>query len=1168
MSRLTETIDSIVESVEDFVDIVIDAVGDVIEGVADAFLDLFGLDDLLEDYEGILATKRGNVASLPVVYGNRTIGGNWIHMVETGADNKYLWLVYALADADSPINAITNIYLDDILYTDAKYSGHVSVETTVGGHTTQPFTALQAAASTWTADHRLLGVAAVALKLTWNQDIYRGLPKLGFELQGSEVLDISVLPTETRIYSINPAEVLFDYLTNPIYGKGLSIVDGVDLDIQSFLDAKTYCNDSITSYSGGPSHTRMECHLVLPSGRQLMQNIKAILKSCRGTLPYINGKFYLVIERHYTPADYGLTNYFDFNIDNIIGRWGFKSGDVSTRYNRVKATFPNEAIGHKSDFVVVESAAFRAADGRLLERTVSLPSTTNVYRAIDTASIILRKSRQQISVSFTALPEALKVRAGTIVTVTHPTPGWTLKQFRVSKIRLLKTGNCAVTLTEHEETIYDLSVPNEVVTPPDTNLPDPSFVPDITGLTPTSDETVLKIEEDGTLVARLHLTWDIPSNVFVNGYDVEIKLSSDSLWLPAGSPNSIGSNEIYIPNLTEGGIYDYRVRAHNSGGFNGAWNTATNYTIIGKTSDPNDVTSLSHTIAKQGVTLTWPANSDLDIFDYEIRTGGADWASASFVAFIAATELSVGVLSTGTTVYRVKARDTGKRASANAVTTSVIVSNPAAPVVSSEIKDKAVVLTWTVPTGTFAIAGYNISYTHPVNGLVSLGRADANTLTFEVDWGGSATFHVSAIDLAGNTGAEGDEVVVISSPVAGIVSANVIDNNVLLNWPEMANTLPIEKYELRKGATYGASTFIAFQTGTYAFQFETAAADYTYWVTGVDTAGNFGVNNSVTASVSAPPDYVLLSDQNIDLTTGVYTNVFANQNNWLNFGVNLTETWADHFNVNNSFAHIQDQIDAGYPHYIQPTFHYSDTVTDITSKQCTVTSTTGLSTGFKVRLAGLAVTAEEGIYNVASVDDATHFTVTEAITNEASAAIPVKAGSKYETLAIDYGTILSNLSITANVTGAVLDGNPGVFVKISISDDDISYTDFAYSQNKVFAESFRYVKIAIEVTGDSGDDLYEVSLLNVVVDVKELTESGTVDVTSATLGAPVTFLKTWIDVTSINVSPVIPGAGSSDDYNAIADFTDIPNPTGMEVRLFKSGTQQSSGKVGWIIRGH
>ncbi len=679
MSRLTETLDSVVEFGEDLVDIVIDAVGDVIEGVADAFLDLFGLDDLLEDYEGILATKRGNVASLPVVYGNRTIGGNWIHMVETGADNKFLWLVYALADADSPINAITNIYLDDIPYTDAKYSGHASVETTVGGHTTQPFTALQAAASTWTANHRLLRVAAVAVKLTWNADVYRGLPKLGFELQGSKILNISVLPTETRIYSTNPAEVLFDYLTNPIYGKGLSIVDGVDLDLQSFLDAKSYCNDSITSYSGGPSHTRMDCHLVLPSGRQLMQNIKAILKSCRGTLPYINGVFYLVIERHYTPADYGLTNYFDFNIDNIIGRWGFKSGDVSTRYNRVKASFPNEAIGHKSDFVVVESATFRAADGRLLERTISLPSTTNVYRAIDTASIILRKSRQQISVSFTALPEALKVRAGTIVTVTHPTPGWTLKQFRVSKIRLLKTGNCAVTLTEHEESIYDLSVPNEVVTPPDTDLPDPSFVPVITNLVPTSDETVLKIEEDGTLVTRLYLTWDIPTNIFVNGYDVEIKLSSDSLWLPAGSPNSIGSNEIYIPNLTDGGIYDYRVRAHNSGGFNGAWNTATDYTVIGKTSKPSDVTGFIALQRDGTVVFRWNQVLDKDLAGYDIRyapQGVTLWEDASTLTEATrGTNVTSADVSPGNWTFFIKAIDTSKNESVNAGTSDILVSN-------------------------------------------------------------------------------------------------------------------------------------------------------------------------------------------------------------------------------------------------------------------------------------------------------------------------------------------------------------------------------------------------------------------------------------------------------------------------------------------------------------
>ena len=44
--------------------------------------------------------------------------------------------------------------------------------------------------------------------------------------------------------------------------------------------------------------------------------------------------------------------------------------------------------------------------------------------------------------------------------------------------------------------------------------------------------------------------------------------------------------------------------------------------------------------------------------------------------------------------------------------------------------------------------------------------------------------------------------------------------------------------------------------------------------------------------------------------------------------VHTTETWTEHFNVNNSFADIQAQITAGYPYYIEPsqaTGNYTET---------------------------------------------------------------------------------------------------------------------------------------------------------------------------------------------------------------------------------------------------
>ena len=89
--------------------------------------------------------------------------------------------------------------------------------------------------------------------------------------------------------------------------------------------------------------------------------------------------------------------------------------------------------------------------------------------------------------------------------------------------------------------------------------------------------------------------------------------------------------------------------------------------------------------------------------------------------------------------------DTGKRLSDNAASTVVNITGPVAPLVSHTIVDDDVVLTWVKPSSSFTVVAYSLSYTHPIDGLKQLGTVDTTTLRFQVDCGGSATFHVSAI---------------------------------------------------------------------------------------------------------------------------------------------------------------------------------------------------------------------------------------------------------------------------------------------------------------------------------------------------------------------------------------------------------------------------------------
>jgi hypothetical protein len=165
----------------------------------------------------------------------------------------------------------------------------------------------------------------------------------------------------------------------------------------------------------------------------------------------------------------------------------------------------------------------------------------------------------------------------------------------------------------------------------------------------------------------------------------------------------------------------------------------------------------------------------------------------------------------------------------------------------------------------------------------------------------------------------GDEAavdVVISAPTQPSITQQVVDNNVLLRWGDCTTTLPIVAYELRRGATYSGATVIGTKQGGFTSVFETAGGTYTYWLAGIDTAGNYGTPGSVTVTVNQPPDYVLKLDQKSTFS-GTKTNALLDTNGDLLLGVNLTETYQDHF-TSRSWTTPQAQITAGYDRWIMP----------------------------------------------------------------------------------------------------------------------------------------------------------------------------------------------------------------------------------------------------------
>jgi len=250
-------------------------VGGVIAmGVNSIASSLFGFNEPPKNSAGnsVNLNTTGAVNAIPVIYGLRRVGGTRL-FIDTGregdhSDNKYLNLVFAMAEGQvagitwiyinsepaaiyDPTSAYTGSYASELGAPDtagfryrSKFNGKLTVRWRDGSDTQDSISYLQLAVGTdkWSTNHKCSGVAILYVQLVYNTELYNGLPQITADIKGKKVTD-TWDGTWTATDYDNPAWVLFDYLTNTRYGKGL---DKAMLDKDSFIATKNYCNELVT----------------------------------------------------------------------------------------------------------------------------------------------------------------------------------------------------------------------------------------------------------------------------------------------------------------------------------------------------------------------------------------------------------------------------------------------------------------------------------------------------------------------------------------------------------------------------------------------------------------------------------------------------------------------------------------------------------------------------------------------------------------------------------------------------------------------------------------------------------------------------------------------------------------------------------------------------------
>ena len=728
-------IDDIIDIIDDIVDGITDIINDVISWLV-PMPDIPDFGTLRPDQnaKGILVNKFSSNAHIPIIYGTRKVGGNVVYLQTRSSsratqNNEILQMVVVLSEGE--ISAIDALYVndkrvvltgslddnvsrfadstDENFYDSENDDTLITVEAHFGTDTQTSSSILGNFNTDWTDNHKLSGLAYLAIEFSWNADKFGGIPNVQALVKGRKVynpnLDGTVTggsgshrkdDSSTWAYSDNPILQLLDYLRNDRFGMGITDTY-FDSNFADWQTATDVCDTQITpvesanlpitldtfgtgyrfsSESAVTANTidLMNSHTVVDTAKKAIDNVKDFVRGSRSYLNFSGGKYNILVE---TTGSASIT----LTEDNILGGINVISKNKNSRYNRVIVNFISPEKNYQSDsaqFPPVDETLVDTADqhatllaedgGILLEGRFDFSMFTSKFQAQEMAEIILRRSRSSLNVTLKADATALDLSIGDIVNITHATPAFSAKPFRVQGMTLNADHSVGLTLSEHQDSYYTFGTQDPVPEIVDTTLPSPFIV---TTPTVTAVDELRARNEEAIAVLLVNVTVD---DLFVTDFEVQAKKSTDSAFINLGRGSS---SQFELVNVEDNVIYDIRARSVTS--VSRSSFVSIQHQVVGKTEPPEDVTNFSVNIIGTEAHLSWTPVSDLDLSHYRIRhcreTSGGTYANSVDLADKVSRPANTVIVPAMTGTYFIKAVDKVGNPSRNAVSKVAIIDS-------------------------------------------------------------------------------------------------------------------------------------------------------------------------------------------------------------------------------------------------------------------------------------------------------------------------------------------------------------------------------------------------------------------------------------------------------------------------------------------------------------
>jgi hypothetical protein len=421
-----------------------------------------------------------------------------------------------------------------------------------------------------------------------------GLPPGSFSvaisLSSSDTLtNATAYENETVAYNNNPVNVLLDYMRNPRYGKGL---DNTVFDWNSIRLAAIQCNQSVP-YTASTSGKYSEFDGLIDSGGTILNNIRSILTSFKGIMPYSSGKYYLKIPHGGDPEDIDGTPanppvVMIITTDMMISGLSIQGESKDRKINQMRITYtdpeadyqPNDAIWPAEDSQ--EYADYLAEDNIELHQQTTIAFCTNRERALNYAETLVKTARNKMIISFTTTMQAIDVSVGDLVRIVNTNLNFD-GIYRIESVGLTSEGSLQFGATEHNSYDYGLDGHAAQRARPSINLPNPLLVSAPTNLTVQSgaqfniqSNTGGYILQDSTLI-RLSVSWTAGTDPYITEYIVQYKPSADATWITVGVTSD---TTIFIAPVAVGVDYDVRVASRNELDRRSNFTTVIDHTVV------------------------------------------------------------------------------------------------------------------------------------------------------------------------------------------------------------------------------------------------------------------------------------------------------------------------------------------------------------------------------------------------------------------------------------------------------------------------------------------------------------------------------------------------------------------------------------------------------------